>query len=76
MMDSSNAPTLNIDDRMLETVNERIQQAKAKGAIARARLRLQQNVTQATPSEDHITPDEVDWVAETEAVLADENSGK
>ncbi|KAL1962870.1 hypothetical protein VTN77DRAFT_9048 [Rasamsonia byssochlamydoides] len=72
-----NVTTLNIDDKMLETVNERKQQAKAKGAIARARLRLQrpQNDAQSTTHEESINPNEVDWAAEAENAPADEDSG-
>lgn len=68
---------LNIDAKLLETVNERRLQAKAKGALARARLRLQQpqNFAQSTPREEPTNPDDVDWAAEENA-LADEDSGK
>jgi hypothetical protein len=72
-------PSLDVDARMRETIEERRQQARDKGAMAMARFRLKHPANRgedatgpATTVEARVDPRDIDWVAETESQGNDE----
>jgi hypothetical protein len=72
-------PSLDVDARMRETIEERRRQARDKGAMAMARFRLKhpanrgEDATGPAPTiEARVDPSEIDWVAETESLGNDE----